>query len=93
MPQKAILAIEEALLSSLFTQRALVGLLIRKGIITKEDFEQELMNTETTSIGAGKTHKHLFLEKRNIKHSRREGTKPNNKKGSGQHRRRATGKS
>ena len=88
MPHKAILAIEEALLSSLFTQRALVGLLIKKGIITKEDFQEEILNTETTSIGAGKADKHLFLEKRDTKPRRNKNVKQKKQRRSDKQRRR-----
>ena len=64
MDEKAILAIEEALLSSLFTQRAIVELLLKKGIIQRKELEQELLKTETESVGAGKTDKRVYLEKR-----------------------------
>lgn len=64
MTEKAILAIEEALLSSLFTQRAIVELLIKKGIIQRKELEAQLLKTETDSIGAGKKESHIYLEKR-----------------------------
>lgn len=72
MTEKAILAIEEALLANLFTQRALVGLLIKKGIIQREDLEREVLKVETKSTGPGKK---AHLEKR----TRRE-RRHNNKK-------------
>ena len=64
MSEKAILAIEEALLSSLFTQRALVELLMKKGIIDRKELENELLNTETKTVGAGHEEKRIYLEKR-----------------------------
>lgn len=70
MTEKAILAIEEALLASLFTQRALVKLLIRNGIIKREDLEKELLSAETESAGTGKSQRHSYLEKRRRKERR-----------------------
>lgn len=67
MPENAILALEEALLASLFTQRALVELLIKKKIISREELEKEILRTETESIGAGVAGKRIFLEKRKKK--------------------------
>ena len=64
MPEKAILAIEEALLSSLFTLRGLVELLIKKGIIDRHELETEILSTETDSVGAGDEKKHMYFEKR-----------------------------
>lgn len=89
MTEKAILAIEEALLSSLFTQRAVVELLIKKGILRRKELEQELLRTETETIGAGKTEKRIYLEKRSGK-KRRQKTlkKPKKEKRSGKKRRR-----
>ena len=64
MNEKAILAIEEALLSSLFIQRAIVELLIKKGIIQRKELNQELLRTETKSVTIGKSDSHIYLEKR-----------------------------
>lgn len=64
MTEEAILAIEEALLASLFTLRALVELLIKNGIIKRKDLEHEILKTETESVGAGKLNKRSYLEKR-----------------------------
>lgn len=75
MTEKAILAIEEALLASLFTQRALVKLLIRNGIIKREDLEKELFRAETESVGTGKSQRHSYLEKRRRKERRQRQTK------------------
>lgn len=72
MTEKAILAIEEALLANLFTQRALVGLLIKKGIIQREDLEKEILKADAESTGAGKTSKHFYLEKRRDRQRRQE---------------------
>lgn len=84
MTEKAILAIEEALLASLFTQRALVDLLIKKGILKREDLQRAILKTETKKIGVGNAGKRLYLEKRGsverrriarrIKTNRRSGT-------------------
>lgn len=75
MDEKAILAIEEALLSSLFTLRAIVELLIKKGILQREELEQELLKTETETVGAGKTDKRIYLEKRRGRERREKGLK------------------
>lgn len=66
MAEKAILAIEEALLANLFTQRALVELLIKKGIISREELEGAVLNTETEKAGIGKKNDRLYLLKRSI---------------------------
>lgn len=75
MNEKAILAIEEALLSTLFTQRAVVELLIKKGIIQRKELEQELLQTETETIGAGRVDKHIYLEKRSGMERRKKSAK------------------
>lgn len=77
MTEKAILAIEEALLASLFTQRAVVELLIKKGIIKREDLQKEVLKTETKNIGAGKASKRLYLEKRGGRERRQTGRRVN----------------
>ena len=64
MTEKAILAIEEALLASLFAQRAIIELLIKKGIISRKELEEELLKTESESVGAGKMEERVYLEKR-----------------------------
>lgn len=64
MQEKAILAIEEALLSSLFTMRGLVELLVTKEIINRKELEDAILRTETDSVGAGEKDSKLFLEKR-----------------------------
>lgn len=88
MTEKAILAIEEALLSSLFTQRAVVELLIKKGIIQRKELEQELLRTETETIGAGKEDSRIYLEKRNSRERRKKTLKKvKGEKRSGKHRR------
>lgn len=71
MTEKAILAIEEALLASLFTQRALVELLIKKGIIKREDLEREVLKTESQTAGGGKPSSREYLEKRSGKERRK----------------------
>lgn len=71
MPEKAILAIEEALLATLFTQRALVDLLIKKGIICRSDLEHEILKTEHIADGTGKAKSRKYLEKRKPKSGRR----------------------
>lgn len=71
MTEKAILAIEEALLSSLFTLRALVELLIKKGVVRRSELEKELLATETETIGAGKISHRIYLEKRNKRERRK----------------------
>lgn len=83
MTEKAILAIEEALLASLFTQRALIELLIKKGIIKREDLEKEVLKTETHGVGAGKSDKRLYLEKRSGRERRQKGrrVKQNRRRG------------
>lgn len=72
MTEKAILAIEEALLASLFTQRALIELLIKKGIIKRDEIGKEVLKTETQSIGVGKSGSRLYLEKRRGRERRQE---------------------
>jgi len=64
MTEKAILAIEEALLANLFTQRAIIELLIKKGIIDRKELEYEILHSETENIGIGVKKEHVFLEKR-----------------------------
>lgn len=64
MPEKAILALEEALLASLFTQRAMVELLIKKGILKRDELEKEILSSEPKYIGIGNKKRRLFLEKR-----------------------------
>ncbi len=71
MPERAILAIEEALLSSLFTLRGLVELLVKKGVIDRHELETEILHGESTSVGAGKKKKHVYLEKRTGKKRRK----------------------
>lgn len=75
MTEEAILAIEEALLSSLFTQRAIIELLIKKGIIQRKELEQELLKTETETVGAGKMDSRIYLEKRSGRERRKKGLK------------------
>lgn len=70
MSEKAIFAIEEALLSTLITQKALVELLIKKGIIKRDELEKTILDTDTENAGIGKVRERLFLLKRS-KNSRR----------------------
>lgn len=87
MTEEAILAIEEALLASLFTQRALVELLINKGIIKRKDLEHEILKTETDSVGAGKIDKKLYFEKRSGRERRQKQKKVTSERRSGLDRR------
>lgn len=87
MPEKAILAIEEALLANLFTQRALIELLIEKKIIKKEDLEKQLMQSDISTVGVGKEDDYLYLEKRSGKQRRQKRLKVNINKRSGKERR------
>lgn len=87
MTEKAILAIEEALLASLFTQRALVELLIKKGIIKREDMEREILKTESTSVGSGEESDRVYLEKRSGKERRQRQLKPKRERRTGLDRR------
>lgn len=87
MTEKAILAIEEALLSSLFTIRALVELLIKKGVIRRSELERELLETETETIGAGKISHRIYLEKRNRNERREKALKTKKERRSGKKRR------
>lgn len=89
MTEKAILAIEEALLASLFTQRALVELLLKKGIIKREDLEKEILRTESQSVGSGEESNRLYLEKRSGKERRQKQQKPKRERRSGPDRRSA----
>jgi hypothetical protein len=76
MTEKAILAIEEALLANLFTQRAIIELLIKKGIIDRKDLEHEILHTETEHLGIGQKKEHVFLEKRTGIKRRQKNKKP-----------------
>jgi hypothetical protein len=64
MDKSAILAMEEALLSNMFTVRGLACLLVKKGIITEEELKKAILNTEVKHAGAGVKDSHKFLEKR-----------------------------
>lgn len=70
MSEKAIFAIEEALLSTLITQKALVELLIKKNIIKREELEKIILGTDIKKTGIGKARKRLFLLKRSKKDRR-----------------------
>lgn len=87
MTEKAILAIEEALLANLFTQRALVELLIKKGVIAREDLEKEILTTEQGSAGTGRTTRHFYLEKRSGRERRKDRKKIQFNKRTGKDRR------
>jgi hypothetical protein len=76
MTEKAILAIEEALLANLFTQRAVIELLIKKGIIKRKELESAILHSDTENLGIGQNKEHLFLEKRSGKKRRKTNKKP-----------------